>query len=241
MELPREDLVRALYRPLEVRDSEEDGGQPRLSGHFAVFDTWTEVNSVFEGHFMERIAPGAFNKTMRERRDKIKVTFNHGRDVLGDQVLGPIEELREDETGAFYEVRLLEGIPPLLMSGLRAGQYGASFRFGIVREEFNEEPERSDHNPNGLPERSLTELRLHEFGPVTFPAYPEATAEVRSLTDSFMLTRALEKPDLLREVLDRAATLEILEPAQTTPDPPEPSTRPAKDYLRQDGDQRWRL
>jgi HK97 family phage prohead protease len=247
MDLPRDDLVRALYRPLEVREAEDgSSARPKLRGHFAVFNEWTEINSIFEGHFMERIAPGAFNKTIRERRDQIKVTFNHGRDMLGNQVLGPIEELREDDIGGFYEVGLLEGIPDLLMNGLRAGQYGASFRFGVVREEFDEDVKASAHNPKGLPERSLTELRLHEFGPVTFPAYPEATAEVRSLTDSFMLTRALEKPDLLREVFDRAAALPPEEEpvVETTPDeePSRSTQRPSKDYTRNEQEFKpWRL
>jgi hypothetical protein len=31
-----------------------------------------------------------------------------------------------------------------------------------------------------LPERTIKELRLFEFGPVTFPAYQSATAGVRS-------------------------------------------------------------
>jgi hypothetical protein len=39
---------------------------------------------------------------------------------------------------------------------------------------------RNDH---GLPERTLQEVRLFELGPCTFPAYADATAGVRSLTD----------------------------------------------------------
>jgi HK97 family phage prohead protease len=249
MEPLKDDLVRALYSRLEVRDAEGEDDSPRLTGHFAVFDEWTEINSVFEGHFMERIAPGAFKKTMKERANDIKVTFNHGRDVLGDQVLGPIEVLREDDTGAYYEVRLLNGIPELLLNGLRAGQYGASFRFGVIREEFNREAKPSRHNPAGLPERTLEELRLHEFGPVTFPAYPEATAEMRSLTDSYMLSRALEQPDLLSKALARAAALPEVEPSEQEQETAEQDTplvasrstqRPVKDYLGK-RDATWRL
>jgi phage head maturation protease len=76
---------------------------PTMHGHFAVFNRWTEINSWFEGNFLERIAPGAFKKTFREKTPK--VLFQHGQDPqIGDKPLGPIESLAEDETGAAYEV-----------------------------------------------------------------------------------------------------------------------------------------
>jgi hypothetical protein len=65
--------------------------------------------------------------------------------------------------------------------------YGASFRFSVTREEFNRDAKPSDYNPQGLPERTLKEVAVREFGPVTFPAYSGATASVRSLTDEFTL------------------------------------------------------
>jgi phage head maturation protease len=153
--------------------------EPTLYGHFAVFNEWTEIDSMFEGHFLERIAPGAFKKTFREQTPK--VTFQHGHDpFLGDKILGKTDVLEEDAIGARYEVPLFRGLPELLMDGLRADQYGASFRFRTMREEFVDEPDPSEDNPRGLPERTLKELHVPEFGPVTFPAYPSATAGVRS-------------------------------------------------------------
>src|SRR6185312_9854941 len=97
------------------------------------------------GHFLERIAPGAFKKTMRELGDSMKVTFQHGRDPqLGDKLLGKPDVLEEDAIGARYEVPLFRSIEqeaPLLMDGLRADAYGASFTFRTMREEFVEEPD----------------------------------------------------------------------------------------------------
>lgn len=165
-----------------ARADESDGG-PVMFGHFAVFNEWTEIDSWFEGHFLERIAPRAFVKTFRENRSTIKSLFQHGADpVAGDKPLGPIDDLREDDTGGYYEVPLLDApyVREDILPGLREGLYGASFAFKVMREEFADDPDPSDDNPTGLPERTLKELRLYEFGPVTFPAYESATASVRS-------------------------------------------------------------
>jgi Caudovirus prohead protease./Transcription factor WhiB. len=64
-----------------------------------------------------------------------------------------------------------------------AGLYGSSFRFTVGADNFDAKPGRSDYNPDGLPERTIREAKVAEFGPVTFPAYQGATAGVRSLTD----------------------------------------------------------
>jgi HK97 family phage prohead protease len=199
---PRDGLVRALRPGLELRAA-GDEGMPTLFGHFAIFNEWTEIDSIFEGHFLERIAPGAFRKTFREQRDEMRVLFQHGMDWnIGDKPLGPIEDLREDKTGAYYEAPLLDtSYNRDLLPGLEASLYGASFRFRVLREEFNEEPDPSDDNPKGLPERTIKEAQVFEFGPVTFPAYPNATAGVRSLTDEFLLARFAGEPEQLRELL----------------------------------------
>ena len=55
--------------------------------------------------------------------------------------------------------------------------------FEVLGEQWDREPKPSDTNPDGLPERSITEVRLHEAGPVTWPANPDATAGVRSGAD----------------------------------------------------------
>jgi len=186
---PRDELVRALGGALELRD--DDQGAPRLVGHFARFNEWAEIDSVFEGHFLERVAPGAFKKSIAENRDAIKVLFQHGQDPqIGDKPLGRADVLREDDVGPYYEVPMLDvGYVRELLPGLRAGLYGASFRFSVQRETFDRNVEKSEHNPEGLPERTLKEVALREFGPVTFPAYAGATAGVRSMTDDFMLAR----------------------------------------------------
>src|SRR4051812_38462509 len=162
-------VIRALRQGIELRKA-TDGGMPTLHGHFAVFNRWAEIDSWIEGRFLEKIAPGAFKKTFAENRAAIKPLFQHGQDPqIGDKPLGPIDVLEEDATGARYEVPMLDtAYSREIIRGLEAGLYGASFRFKVMRQEEVDEPEPSEENPNGLPERTIKEARLYEFGPVTF-------------------------------------------------------------------------
>jgi hypothetical protein len=183
---PTADLYRAMAPAgahFELRE-EGEGGLQTLVVHFARFNEWTEIDSWFEGRFMEQIAPGAFTETLAAQAPRI--TFNHGRDPdLGDKLLGHPVTAREDADGGVAEAPLFPGVPQLVVDGLRAGAYGSSFRFGVDDEEIVHKPEVSDHNPEGLPERTILKATVPEVGPVTFPAYANATAGVRSLTDEF--------------------------------------------------------
>lgn len=202
--------MRALHPGITLTRADEDGKPvaPTLTGHFSVFNTWTEINSIFEGRFLERIAPGAFRKSFKSDRAQMRALFQHGYDPqVGDKPLGPIVDLREDDKGAYYEVELLDTeYVRELIPGLEAGLYGASFRFRVMREEWVDEPEPSPTNPNGLPERTIKEAHVMEFGPVTFGAYPEATAGIRSLTDEFVIERFASRPKRLREIVDARPT-----------------------------------
>src|SRR6266496_349103 len=159
---------------------ERDGEAPRLLGKFAIFSRWQEIDNVAEGHFFERINPGAFRKTIRENVSAIKVLLSHGKDPsLGMTVLGKINLLREEDGDATYDVTLFRGVPQLLIDGLRAGVYGASFRGEAIKNAVKYRPERSDFNPSGLPEVTRQEIRLKDLGPTPFPQYAEATAVMR--------------------------------------------------------------
>jgi HK97 family phage prohead protease len=182
---------------LEAR-ADADTGMPVLSGHFSKFGNWYRISSLYEGNFLERVAKGAFTKTITEGRAQMRVLFQHGMDPqIGDKVLGPIETLQEDRQGPFYEVPLLDtSYNRDLAPGLLRGLYGASFRFEVVKDKWDHKPQRSEHNPDGIPERTITEARVYEFGPVTWGANPEATATARSMTDRYYDFLRTSSPDV---------------------------------------------
>jgi HK97 family phage prohead protease len=184
MDTPRDDLIR--MNPAGVTLGDDDGTRT-LFGYAAVFNEWTEIHG-WEGHFRERIMPGAFAKTIQERGDRVKILYDHGMDpTLGNKPLGKIRELREDDRGLYYEVALLDTDynRNFLIPAVEADTLGASFRFRVTKDDWDDEPD--------MPERTIREIGpLHELGPVTFPAYEGATAGVRNRQD-FELWRSLDE------------------------------------------------
>jgi len=186
-------------------DMAEDGRT--LHGHFSVFNEWYRIDSVYEGTFMERVAPGAFRDVFRDPKREIRVIFQHGSDPsVGLKPLGRIRTLEEDKVGARYEAELFTEASYVadLLPALRAGQLGSSFKFKVGGERWVDHPKRSDANPEGIPERTITEVSdLWEFGPVTWGANPAATAGVRSFTDDYY-THLLNDPLFVARLTERA-------------------------------------
>ena len=180
----KEDLIRmtpttAAASVFEMRD---DGDGNTMVGYPILFNTLTEISG-WEGNFMERIAPGALTKTLKERGDRIKVLFNHGFDpTIGDKPLGKPTRMEVDDTGLFVEVPFADtSYNQDLKALIRVGAIdGQSFRFSVIRDTELAEPGTSDENPKGLPERTIDELRLSEFGPVTVQAYQSTTVGIRA-------------------------------------------------------------
>ncbi len=172
---PRENLIRMST---EVRASVDDDGLRTLHGVPIVFDEWTEING-WEGRFNERIAPDALTRTLADRGDKVKVLFNHGYDPqIGEKPLGKPSRMTVTDRGLEVEVPLADtsynrDLVPLLDSGALDGM---SFRFAVIADEW-------EGLDDDVPERTITELRLYEFGPVTFPAYEATTVGVRSRSE----------------------------------------------------------
>lgn len=227
MDAPTTDLVRALRDAPEFRSAGEgDDSLGYMSGHVITWGDWYEINSVFEGRFLERIARGATKKTISENRAAIKVLFDHGHDPsMGNKILGTLDDLSEDDIGLRYGLPLFDtSYNRDLLPGLRAGAYGSSHRFRTIKDTWEDHPERSADNPEGIPERTITELGLFELGAVTFPANQKSTAGVRSisLTDEWRSRSGLAVPTNTTATPDR-------EPATTTGQEPDSHSSTARE------------
>lgn len=219
--LPDLDIVRTWQTPVRADDPDADDRLATMEVRFSRFNAWYEIDSWWEGRFLERTVKGSFRKTIRESGSSVKVLFNHGHDfVTGDRMLGMIDELREEDDSPLGVVSLFDtSYNRDLLPGLRAGAYGSSFMFRVIKEEWDDEPGRSDHNPDGIPERTIKEVRLFEFGPVTWPANPDATAGLRCVSGTDAYYNQLRARDRQRVDALRSRVAAIRTPDRPAADP----------------------
>lgn len=214
LDLVRAVAMRTAVRAVEPKDGDGEGAPAeaslgRLVVRFSPYNVWYEVHSWWEGDFMERTVRGAFAKTFQEQQASIRCLYDHGYDMsVGNKVLCPTDDLREDPDAAVLEGDLFDtSYTRDLLPGLKAGVYGSSFRFRVIKDMWDDEPEPSDDNPKALPERTILEVRCFEAGPVTFPASPTATATVRSTTDAYYEQLRARDPRAYEGLAARAAQI----------------------------------
>lgn len=183
-------IVRTAFR--KVRASESDSGMPTMTVRFSKLNSWYEIKSFWEGEFLERIAPGAFDSISDP--SEVRVLFNHGFDPsVGQKALGVPTVIEERDGYACADVPLFDAAYVReLLPGIRAGAYGSSFMFDAEHESWDWEPETSADNPKGIPQRTIESVRLYEQGPVTFPANPGADVQCDSQSGTDWYYRQLE-------------------------------------------------
>lgn len=183
-------ITRDVEFRLAAKGSENNDGRT-LEGYAAVFDQDTDINS-WEGRFSERIAKGAFKKTLRERKPIMQ--FNHGRDARTGQVpIGVFEDLREDDHGLYVEGRMLPNdlVEPIRQAIESGAITGMSFTFRVVRDEWRDNKGKQvkgdeiyrllyEPGERGPLQRTIREVQLFEAGPVVNPAYAGTSVGVRS-------------------------------------------------------------
>jgi HK97 family phage prohead protease len=160
---------RKIQAPVEIR---AEGESRKVAGYGAVFNSETVIG----GAFREVILPGAFQRAVD---GDVFSFFNHDQSmVLGRTKSGTLR-LSEDDSGLRYEVDLPDtsAARDLQISMDRGDVDGSSFQFDI--------PKGGDEwdFSGDLPLRTIRSANLYEVGPVTMPAYPDATAALRSLDD----------------------------------------------------------
>lgn len=249
---------RLVSRAVDFRaaDDTEPGDGRTLDGYAAVFDTPTEINS-WEGAFTEKLAFGAFRKTLRERTPVLQ--FDHGRDArTGSVPIGAFQTLEEDDKGLHVVARLFDNpvVEPIRQAIEGKAITGMSFRFEIVRDEWrNTETGKTikagpdlwdllwENDDPAKIERTIKEVKLHEAGPVVFPQYVETSVgvrdmlagldedAVRSLIETANKSRAGQKDDdgtYDRSDVDRPAEPRSpADPVAPTPGP-EPTSEPTR-------------
>ena len=151
-------------RNIETRQA--DDGTMRMAGYAAVFN---EPSVPLP--FIEKIAPGAFRKTLSETPD-VRLLVNHEGLPMARTKNGTMR-LYEDEKGLYFEAELAntQEARDLYTLVSRGDVDQMSFAFRVIRQKWNDD----------RTERSLTEVSLADgdVSIVTYPAYPATSVEAR--------------------------------------------------------------
>jgi HK97 family phage prohead protease len=171
----------------EIREAENGNGMT-FTGYAAVFDSPSQPLP-----FIERIAPGAFKRSLNARND-IKMLWNHDTGaILGSTRAGTMR-LEEDSVG----LRVTADLPDTSVGRdaaylLKRGDVSSmSFGFSV--------PKGGDDWVSEN-ERVLNSVRLHEVSIVAFPAYEGTTGKTMVRGLDKVAKRAMVDADALADAM----------------------------------------
>ena len=166
--------------PTKFKIREEDGGNPKIEGYFAVFNSTYEIAP----GMTESVAAGAFSNSLS---NDVRALVNHDTTlVLGRTKAGTLQ-LREDSRGLWgsIEVNPNDGDAMNLYERVKRGDVDqCSFGFEIRSED-------TDIREDGSVHFTIRDVNLWEVSCCTFPAYEETNISARTKQAADIKKRAL--------------------------------------------------
>ncbi len=170
--------------PIELRVDQGEGETSHIRGMAAVYDSLSEDL----GGFREQIQRGAFKKTLKDGAD-VRALFNHDPNFVLGRTRSKTLTLADELDGLAMEVE-----PPdtqwardLMVSMGRGDINQMSFAFQTVKDKW--EPQE-----DGSQIRTLLEVKLFDVSVVTYPAYPQTSAKVRSQIEQLLSSYLPDEP-----------------------------------------------
>lgn len=181
--------------PVELRARSE---RRSIGGYAAVFNR----QSHNLGGFVEVVDPAAFNASRGDGWPDVVARYNHDDNMLLGSTGGGTLRLRIDGTGLDYEVTPPAARADILELVERGDVRKSSFAFRTIEDDWST-------TDQGFPLRRLVQVQLMDVAPVNTPAYPDATAGLRSLAEhvgaSLDEVRSLAQQDELRKFFRRTS------------------------------------
>ena len=159
----------------ELRSSQD--GQ-KIFGYASTFNTNAQLPQ-----FQERVRPGAFSRSIRNKADVVCL-FNHDANFpLGRTTAGTLR-IMEDRKGLFYECDLpgtsyARDLHTLISNGTING---CSFAFKIPKGGEAWSQDRSEDGTYFI-QRDLTDVDLLDVSPVTYPCYSGTAVDARTAAE----------------------------------------------------------
>jgi len=163
---------------VELRSASGENKQQRIGGYAAKFNARSENMGWGDVEYYEVIEPGFFDNCLG---DDVRCLFNHDANMILGRTASKTCRVMQDGTGLGYDCDADEeqSYTKDLVRSLRRGdvtQSSFAFRVGRDGQRWVEE--------GNVITRYLKKggcQRLYDVSPVTYPAYPDATSEARSL------------------------------------------------------------
>ena len=204
---PRGPERRILKKELSELRMDENDGKNRVFGYAARYNT----PSVDLGGFVEVLERGAFDGILDSNPDVLAL-FNHDNNHLLARTASGTLTLNVDDEGLSYDFELPDTTVGRDLGSLmkRSDVVGSSFAFLVDQAEFRK-------NEDGQNVRYISKVKeLIDVSVVTTPAYPKASAALRSFrkwkrdTERF-IDEGLNPEELWRvELLKTQARVETL-------------------------------
>jgi len=161
----RKSSVVKEQREFRMENAEQNGNTIR--GYAAVYNS----DSEWMGGFYEQIATGAFDGVME---NDVRAYFNHDENLLLGRVSSGTLRISTDKRGLFYEVDLPNTTYANDLAELmkRGDVNQSSFAFLIEKDRWEQR--------DGVTYRIIEKVsRLLDVSPVSQPAYPDSTSELK--------------------------------------------------------------
>jgi uncharacterized protein len=161
----RKSSVVKEQREFRMESAEQNGNTIR--GYAAVYNS----DSEWMGGFYEQIATGAFDGVMD---NDVRAYFNHDENLLLGRVSSGTLRISTDKRGLFYEVDLPNTTYANDLAELmkRGDVNQSSFAFLIEKDRWEQR--------DGVTYRIIEKVsRLLDVSPVSQPAYPDSTSELK--------------------------------------------------------------
>jgi uncharacterized protein len=173
--------IRFYSEDMRVETRAVDGAdRPAIVGNAVVYNAWTTIADDRWKQVQEVVRPGAFKSALEAKQD-IRALINHNPDLVLGRTRSGTLELRES-SGALETVIY----PPEttaardLMELMRRGDVsGMSFAF-TVRKGGETVTKKEGEDGRRVIQRELTDLDLYDVSVVTYPAYEQTHAAIRS-------------------------------------------------------------
>lgn len=161
--------TRALTEGLELRSAQTDGEGRTATGYAVLFNQDANIYDLW----VERIAPGAFDKSLQER-DVIAIHSHDSARIVGRKNAGTLT-LRSDTKGLAFENPLPDTNDgrDLAVQIDRGDISGMSFGFRATKQEWDDTVDP--------PHRTVIEAELYEITYTALPAYHDTEVGLRSL------------------------------------------------------------